>query len=63
MHQLAKRIFQLKIWKDSSGQDMLEYALASGIIAVGGVAAIPVYCSAINMVFSKISETIVNSIR
>ena len=62
MHELTKRILRLNIWKDCQGQDMLEYALASGIIALGGVAAIPVYCSAINLVFSKISETILNSI-
>jgi len=42
---------------------MLEYALASGMIALAGVAAMPVYCGAINMVFNKVSEIVLNSIR
>lgn len=62
MTDLINRLRSWKIWADQKGQDMIEYALASGIIAVGIVAAMPIYCNAINMVFSKVEETVLNSI-
>jgi Flp pilus assembly pilin Flp len=41
---------------------MLEYALASGLIALAGVAAMPAYGSTINILFGKVSEIVLNSI-
>jgi pilus assembly protein Flp/PilA len=48
------------IWKDTRGQDLVEYALAAGMVALAAVAAMPQLSAAINNVFSKVGS-IVNS--
>ncbi len=45
-------------WNDTQGQDLVEYALAAGMVAVAAVAAMPVLTSTITNVFSKISSSI-----
>ncbi len=45
-------------WNDTQGQDLVEYALAAGMVAVAAVAAMPVLTSTITNVFSKISSAI-----
>lgn len=35
MEALARVGWSLKIWKDSRGQDLIEYALLAGMLAVG----------------------------
>jgi pilus assembly protein Flp/PilA len=47
-------------WKDTSGQDLVEYALAAGMVAVAAVAVMPTLSSVVSNVFSKIGS-IVNS--
>jgi pilus assembly protein Flp/PilA len=55
MTQLVNRI-----WKDTRGQDLVEYALAAGMVAVAAVAAMPQLSATVNTVFSKIGS-IINS--
>ena len=50
----------LRIWKDESGQDLVEYALAAGLVAVAAVACMPGLSGTVNQVFTKIGS-IVNS--
>ena len=49
-----------RIWKDTRGQDLVEYALAAGMVALAAVAAMPQLSGTINNVFSKIGS-IINS--
>ena len=58
MNWLNDRILRLKIWKDCKGQDLVEYALAAGMVAVAAVAAMPALSSTVNTVFTKISSII-----
>jgi pilus assembly protein Flp/PilA len=58
MKQLQERILQLRVWKDTSGQDLVEYALAAGLVAVAAVACMPGLSGAVNTVFTKISSII-----
>ncbi len=53
--------FVNNFWKDTQGQDLVEYALAAGMVAVAAVAAMPQLSSTINSVFSKISSLIASS--
>ncbi|HLI82914.1 MAG TPA: hypothetical protein VKV17_03300 [Bryobacteraceae bacterium] len=50
----------IRIWKDTRGQDLVEYALAAGMVALVAVAAMPQLSNIISNVFSKIGS-IVNS--
>ena len=52
----------LKFWNDARGQDMVEYALACGLVAVSAVAAMPVLTTTINRVFSKIATIIQSAV-
>jgi pilus assembly protein Flp/PilA len=45
-------------WRDRRGQDLLEYALAAGIVAIAGVAAIPTLSATFSNVFAKIASII-----
>jgi pilus assembly protein Flp/PilA len=48
----------LQIWKDCEGQDLVEYALAAGMVAVAAVAAMPALGTTVQNVFTKISSII-----
>ena len=41
MTQLWNTILKLKIWSDSQGQDLMEYALGAGFVALAAVAFSP----------------------
>ncbi len=50
------------LWRDTQGQDLVEYALAAGLVAVAAVAAMPALSTTINTVFSKIGSIISNTV-
>jgi len=58
MLALKNRILQLQVWKDTSGQDLVEYALAAGLVAVAAVAAMPQLSGTVNNVFTKIGSIV-----
>jgi pilus assembly protein Flp/PilA len=60
MRNIQERFLQLTVWKDTHGQDLVEYALAAGLVAVAAVACMPGLSGTVNTVFSKIG-TIINS--
>jgi len=62
MNWLRNRILQLQVWKDTSGQDLVEYALAAGMVAVGAVAAMPSLSATVDNVFTKIGGIINNNV-
>ncbi len=62
MKRIRRQIENLQIWKDESGQDLVEYALAAGLVAVAAVACMPGLSGAVNTVFSKIGGIINNSV-
>jgi pilus assembly protein Flp/PilA len=50
--------FLKNFWKDTQGQDLVEYALAAGMVAVAAVAAMPALSTTVNSVFTKIASII-----
>jgi pilus assembly protein Flp/PilA len=49
-------------WRDTQGQDLVEYALAAGLVAVAAVAAMPTLSSTVNTVFTKIGSIIASTV-
>jgi pilus assembly protein Flp/PilA len=49
-------VLKLKIWKDTRGQDLIEYALMAGFVAVAAGAIMPGVASSISTIFSKIAS-------
>ena len=50
-------ILKLQIWKDTHGQDLIEYALMAGFVAIAAGAIMPAVSANISKIFSKISST------
>jgi pilus assembly protein Flp/PilA len=63
MNWLYKKVIQLQIWKDEHGQDLVEYALAAGMVAVAAVAAMPTLSTTVQKVFDKISTIIDTNVK
>jgi pilus assembly protein Flp/PilA len=53
----VKKLFRLL--KDTRGQDLIEYALMAGFVAVAAGALMPNVASSISTVFSKINSLLV----
>ena len=49
-------ILKLRAWKDTRGQDLIEYALMAGFVAVAAGAIMPGVASSISTIFSKIAS-------
>ena len=58
MKTLALR---MKIWMDTRGQDLIEYALMAGFVAVAAGAIMPGVAKSISTIFSKISSVLTNA--
>jgi pilus assembly protein Flp/PilA len=63
MNWLKNRILMLQVWKDTSGQDLVEYALAAGLVAVAAVACMPALSTTVGNVFTKIGSIVNNSVK
>jgi pilus assembly protein Flp/PilA len=51
-------LLKLKIWQETHGQDLIEYALMAGFVAVAAGAIMPGVSKSISVIFSKISSVI-----
>jgi pilus assembly protein Flp/PilA len=58
MTRFRNFILSLQVWQDTAGQDLVEYALAAGMVAVAAVAAMPTLSTTVSTVFSKIGSII-----
>jgi len=52
-------ILKLQVWKDTRGQDLIEYALMAGFVAVAAGAIMPGIASSISTIFSKVGSVLV----
>jgi pilus assembly protein Flp/PilA len=58
MNWLNNKALRLQVWKDTNGQDLVEYALAAGMVAVAAVACMPSLSTTVNNVFTRIGVLI-----
>jgi pilus assembly protein Flp/PilA len=56
MKKITNLVWKLRILKDTRGQDLIEYALMAGFVAVAAGAIMPNVASSISTIFSKISS-------
>ena len=56
MKRIVDLIWKLRIWTDTHGQDLIEYALMAGFVAVSAGAIMPGVASSISKIFSKVSS-------
>jgi len=58
MKKLNAYVLKLRVWNDTRGQDLVEYALAAGLVAVAAVACMPALSTTVSTVFTKIANII-----
>jgi len=51
-------IVRLKIWRDQRGQDLIEYALMAGFVAVAAGAIMPGVATSLSQIFSKVASVL-----
>ena len=56
MKTVGNLVWQLRIWKDTRGQDLIEYALMAGFVAVAAGAIMPSVATDISTIFSKVGS-------
>jgi Flp pilus assembly pilin Flp len=50
-----------KLWRDRKAQDLIEYALMAGFVAVAAGAIMPGVSNSISSIFSKIGSTLLSA--
>ena len=58
MKKLKNLVWNLRIVKDTKGQDLIEYALMAGFVAVAAGAIMPGVATSISTIFSKVASTL-----
>lgn len=58
MKRVSELIWKLRIWKDTRGQDLIEYALMAGFVAVAAGAIMPGVSTSISTIFSKVRSSL-----
>ena len=58
MTRIHKLVVWAKIWHDERGQDLIEYALMAGFVAVAAGAIMPNVASSISTIFSQVSSVL-----
>jgi pilus assembly protein Flp/PilA len=58
MKKITNLVWNLRMWKDTRGQDLIEYALMAGFVAVAAGAIMPGVSSQISQIFSKVSSVL-----
>jgi pilus assembly protein Flp/PilA len=53
--------FLMRFWRDRRGQDLIEYALMAGFVAVAAGAIMPSVSSSISTIFSEVSSVMANA--
>ena len=51
-------LLKLKVMKDTRGQDLIEYALMAGFVAVAAGAIMPGVATSISTIFSKVASVL-----
>jgi pilus assembly protein Flp/PilA len=61
MKNLKNLALRLRIIRDTRGQDLIEYALMAGFVAVAAGAIMPSVATEISTIFSKIGSVMTNA--
>jgi pilus assembly protein Flp/PilA len=56
MQKLTNLVGSLRVWRDTKGQDLIEYALMAGFVAVAAGAIMPGVSVSISTIFSQIAS-------
>lgn len=55
-----KKLLKIRLWCDENGQDLIEYALLAGFVAVAAGAVLPGVSGSVSKIFSKVQSALQN---
>lgn len=58
MRHLIETISWVRLWKNTAGQDLIEYALMAGFVAVAAGAIMPGVATSISTIFSEVASSL-----
>ena len=58
MTHLINAVRRVQLWKDTAGQDLIEYALMAGFVAVAAGAIMPGVATSISTIFSSVASVL-----
>ena len=61
MKCLMQTLRRLHLWRATSAQDLIEYALMAGFVAVAAGAIMPGVATSISTIFSKVASVMTRS--
>jgi len=61
MNRIKNMILKIQVIKDTKGQDLIEYALMAGFVAVAAGAIMPGVSNNISQIFSKVVSSMGNA--
>jgi pilus assembly protein Flp/PilA len=61
MKKLNQLAVKFQIWKNTKGQDLIEYALMAGFVAVAAGAIVPGVATSMKNIFNKINSILASS--
>ena len=61
MNRIREMLWTLAIWKDISGQDLVEYALLAGFIAVAAGVFVPDVSTSMSKIYSRLASKLVEA--
>jgi pilus assembly protein Flp/PilA len=61
MGKLVNLVRRVSIWEDTHGQDLIEYALMAGFVAVAAGSIMPGVATSISTIFSKVASVLTKS--
>ncbi|MFN0171719.1 MAG: Flp family type IVb pilin [Bryobacteraceae bacterium] len=61
MNRLTELVIRLRMWKDEKGQDLIEYALMAGFVAVAAGAIMPGVAGSIKTIFERVNSLMVSA--
>jgi len=56
MNIVLNLFWKVRLWKDRCGQDLIEYALIAGFVALAAGAIMPNVSTSVSKIFSKVSS-------
>ena len=56
MKRISRVVWKMRLWTDTRAQDLIEYALMAGFVAVAAGAVMPGVATSISTIFSKVAS-------
>jgi len=61
VHRICRALWRVQIWRDTHAQDLIEYALMGGFVALAAGALMPGVSTSISTVLSKVGSVMVKA--